>query len=294
MAVHLQSSFFTGLLSKSIPATIVIPSRTPDEAISQKTLIFVVGCPRSGTTLLGRTIGAHPDICSGDETLFLTYLYDMFYELVLGKGDFPSPGLAHVKTADFIDACGTFADKMLIRDPTRTHHLDHTPWYGAMAPLLRALYPECWIIHVIRDGTQVVNSLRTSFERGHEWAGSTTAQRASLWVSMVEKCQMASSLPPIDRYMEVRYEDFVTAPRQLLRVILNDLGLPWADATLKPLSEPHASPSRKNWKSAQPTTGFEGWSRSDVQAFEEIAGALQLRLGYDNRQIGGPHRSETK
>lgn len=210
--------------------------------------VFVVGCPRSGTTLLGACLAAHPDVAGGEESLFLLDLWRVLADLGRGanrRGWAPLAG--YVGGDELVAACGAMADALfcpLLARRRRARYVDHTPWYAALVPFISLLYPSARFVHMLRDGRQVVRSLEESHASGFGWAGDTVASRARLWATLVGRARRAGRALPDDRYLELRYEDLCAAPRPTLGRALDFAELRWRDDVLLPLAVAHASPSR--------------------------------------------------
>jgi len=211
--------------------------------------IFIVGCPRSGTTVLGKCLAAHPQIGGADESLFLMIMWTIFNEIHQGnnKNNF-APLKDFITTEDILNNIKAFSDKIfsrLLAKQKKNIYADHTPWYILLAPFINLLYPDALFIHIIRDGRGVVNSLSHSYKKGFRWAGKDIKDRTQLWVNLVNHgLNIKNHIP--SRYMEVRYEDFYQYPVKILTEILSFAGLRFNKNTLKPLSIPHATPVTKN------------------------------------------------
>jgi hypothetical protein len=210
--------------------------------------VFVVGCPRSGTTLLGACLTAHPEVAGGEESLFLVDLWRVVADLGRGanrRGWAPLAG--YLGGDELIAACGAMADAVfgpLLARRRRARYVDHTPWYAGLVPFISTLYPTAQFIHLVRDGRQVVRSLGESYDGGFAWAGPDVAGRARLWATLVDRARAAGKALPEGRYLELRYEDLCAAPRAALGRVLSFADLPWHDEVLLPLAVAHASPSR--------------------------------------------------
>jgi hypothetical protein len=113
---------------------------------------------------------------------------------------------------------------------------------------VRRIFPETRFIHVVRDGRAVANSflqmpwwqgyrgpdewswgpLPQSMAREWEDSGRSFAVLAGLeWKLLMEAFEAARALVPESQWLEVRYEDFVAAPREHMRAMLDHLGLSW-------------------------------------------------------------------
>lgn len=268
-------------------------------AVAIERPVFVVGCPRSGTTLVGRCLGGHPDLATGDESIVLTDFWRMLIELHFGANPRAwAPLRDVVPLPEFVETIGAFTDRVLRgflrdRDPSRTRYVDHTPWYAGCIPLLDALYPDCRVVHVVRDGRDVVASLSRSYELGFAWCGATIARRASVWTRLVGAALHHGPRLSGNRYLEVRYETIERDPEGTLRHIVEALGERWHAGVLEALAVAHASPSRADAPlatrardgtvSLRPRAARardETWSDDDREAFARVAGTLQSRLGY--------------
>jgi Sulfotransferase family len=116
------------------------------------------------------------------------------------------------------------------------------------ARFLQEIFPEARFVHVVRDGRAVASSLlQRPWWRGHlgvpdwgfgplpddyskEWeeSGRSLVALAGLeWKVLIDAADEARAQVPEDRWMDVRYEDFVEEPRGHVERILDWVGLPW-------------------------------------------------------------------
>ncbi|MEM6484104.1 MAG: sulfotransferase [Pseudomonadota bacterium] len=275
---------------------VVLPARALSKALQAP--VFVVGCPRSGTTVLGKSLAAHPNLAGSEESLFLLDLWRIILDLHQGINRRRwAPLSNYVTLPSLVDVSGEFADRIfsgLLAGAKNVRLVEHTPWYAGLEPLLGSLFPDCYVLHLIRDGRDVVESLSNSYERGFQWAGASTRTRTTFWAGLVEASWKGSRHLKSERYREFRYEDLCRMPRETLGAILQWIGLEWDERVLIPLSEQHASPSRP--KSALATIDENGavhvksrivggrwppnWSRAKKQEFIEQGNATLARHGY--------------
>lgn len=185
--------------------------------------IFIVGCQRSGTTLLRLILDAHPRLSVGPESRFLD-------DLAKVTGDdwpriepygFPKDYF-NEKFADmFHDFHMDYAAR---RGKARWG--DKSPRYTLHIPFLDALFPNCQVIHVIRDGRDVVSSHR------QRWGYASAYKATAKWQRYIEAARAAGATLGPARFAEVRYEALVADPEPELRRLLDFLGEPWDDAVL--------------------------------------------------------------
>ncbi len=260
--------------------------------------VFVVGCPRSGTTVLGNCLAEHPSLGGAGESLFLLDFWRIARDLHGGLNQQAwSPLADYISDSALLETIGEFADSVfagLLSRLDKPRFVDHTPWYVACIPLIKALYTDSTIVHLLRDGRQVTASLRHSFDQGFRWAGSTVAASSSMWSALVTIGREEGRTLPFGRYVEVRYEDLCEDPERCLRELLDALNLSWHEGILRSLTIPHANPAtpkatlatilpngrlqlepRKNTSDWPPQ-----WSPKDREEFLDNAGETMLQTGY--------------
>jgi hypothetical protein len=197
--------------------------------------IFVVGCQRSGTTLLRLILDSHPNISCGPETRFLADL-----EHVTGSS---WPRLSqygfsrqywHLQIAGMFDT----VKSDYARQQGKERWADKTPLYALSLGFIGELFPTCQVIHVIRDGRDVVASHRA------RWGYLSAVKAASKWPRYIRAARTAGGAMSPSRYLEVRYEDLVGEPEKTLRELLTFLDEPWDPSVLEHDRRPHDVPER--------------------------------------------------
>jgi hypothetical protein len=181
--------------------------------------IFIIGCHRSGTTLLRLILDAHPNISCGPETRFLADLAnitaDPNWQRMRLYG-FPKQ-YWHQRIAALFDAF----QSEYAHARGKVRWADKTPRYALCVDYLNELFPTCQVVHVVRDGRDVVASHRD------RWGYGSALKAVKKWPWYVATARAAGARLPADRYHEVRYEDLVTDPEGTLRQLLDFLGEPW-------------------------------------------------------------------
>ncbi len=197
--------------------------------------IFIVGCQRSGTTLLRLMLDSHRRISCGPETRFLADL-----EPITGSNwkRMQLYGMAqeewHRRIAAFFD--GIQSDYARARGKQRW--ADKTPMYARYVGFLDDLFPTCQVIHVIRDGRDVVASHRK------RWGNQSAARAAAKWPRYIAAARTAGAALPASRYREVPYEDLVGRTEATLRGLFEWLGEEWDPAVLEYDRQQHDVPER--------------------------------------------------
>jgi len=303
MAGRATSSFSSGLRfgsqiaePLSIAETIrsinwtAIPERKQDHPRP----IFVVGAPRSGTTLVGACVSNACGYAVRPQSLFLLDIWSIFANLHQGANRRQTSSLgSYIGVHEVVESLGRLADDVMMGRVPAGRAVDHTPWYGAIIPLLTRLFPGAQFIHVIRNGRFVSESLRLSYRSGFSWAGEHLSDRLSVWQDMVGTTMSNARFLDKDSYLEVRYEALCAAPMHELELMFNFLKIDnWEKPALSELAIAHASPARADSLLGDVASGDvtvtprrqssapEGWSREDEAIFVEHCGELAKKLGY--------------
>lgn len=271
--------------------------------------IFIVGCPRSGTTLLQLMLHAHPDIAIPPENRFLLESYDRRQRFGDLRDELNRRQLAHfivkrrrskvrdyglgqrathrriVQTAPTVGSAARVVFRSYAARFGKRRWGDKRPAYIQRLDVILRLFPDAQIIHIIRDGRDCVSSLK----RMPWWSGGSIAAIYT-WRSAIVKGRAAAARLPADSYVEVRYEDLVTAPEQQLRRMCAFLGEPFDEAMLAPHQVAEvAVPERKVWhtrtREAVDDRALRRWEE-DLEPWEldlfEFVSARQLRRhGYE-------------
>lgn len=230
--------------------------------------IFVLGSPRSGTTMLGALVSTLPGVINLQE-------YGGFYfTRAIARREYERVP-THVKSrylSELREHATSFARK-LARERGGNFFCDTTPWNMEIADELMEEFPRATFIATLRNYKGVIQSLRGSFTKGWMWAGPTDIDRARIWV---DKYTKLASLPK-ERLLVMSYDGLCRKPAQTLSRLANDLdrrGLDGAKLDVSSLMLSHATSSSQRTPLAQTTgTGVRlrpiapfdasGWSEED-------------------------------
>ena len=227
--------------TSDIPAT--IPSvQLSLRAGANSQPFFIVGCARSGTTMLQRLLNRHSQVCVPDETQFIPRKHDAFVKL-WGRGEHLAAvellnsvplikkwqvrvGAQEIESRTGESAYARAIDVLMSRraeHDNKPRWGEKTPWYVLDIPLLTRLYPEARFINIYRDGRDVALSVMPL-----NWGPNNAYGAAGWWKEHVRAWQRFK--PALgDRAFEVRYEDFVSAPESHWRQMCEFLELPFEE-----------------------------------------------------------------
>lgn len=245
--------------------------------------IFVVGCPRSGTTLLQRMLSVHSNLLSFEGETGLFTWQNIFL-----------PGLAHFglppnevkqlfdQSSDVVD----FFEKgvhLLKKKSERQRVVEKTPQHVLHLDFITRHFPNSTIIHIVRDGRDCYCSAKSHQNIPQRRSASAFAKYWKRCVSAPEKCKSST------RVLTIRYEEMVSRPGIVLQGIMDYIGLdlekPQLDSVA--IGNDHRAKDPNFRRLGQPINGSSigRWRQElscrEVQKFEATAGELLTRYGYD-------------
>ncbi len=283
--------------------------------------VFIVGAPRSGTTLLRAMLAANPGISIPPESHFVSYLYKRYAgklnrwtpahsrELardIISDAHFRQWGLDPDRTMESVLAKNprTFADTVAeffstyAAEEGKERWGDKTPHYVFFHRELLHLFPDLRFIHLVRDGRDVACShLALAREQGGRLGAKSAAGAAAWWKASVRAGREAAKTLA-SRYLEVKYEDLVDAPEATLREICAFARLEYDGRMLRyqehvrlPRESPYGRPFERVQRPLQGRA--RDWrselTDSDVADFEAVAGSELAAYGYP---LAGAKKSE--
>ena len=253
--------------------------------------VVIGGSPRSGTTLLRRTFDRHPGLCCGPESsLFLparVHVGQLAAGHGLPEGEVRALLSGSASQGAFVDA---FAARYLALRG-RPRWAEKTPLNIRHLAWILERWPEARVIHVVRDGRDVVCSMREHPDR--RWVDGRWVKElqprpmedhARRWVADTAAGMRYRGDP---RYLEVRYEDLVSDPAATLGGVLAFLGEPYEEGLLaigSAIAPPAGDGGRPDAAGAITTTSVGRWRRdlseADRDVVRRIAGSRLVDLGY--------------
>lgn len=275
--------------------------------------VFIVGCPRSGTTLLRRMLDAHPQLAITPETHWVPEwprkqqrsepageiswgsVQRLMETARFRKLKIPEPEVRELfEDRGSVSYADLVAHVYTLFGRRRGKRLvgDKTPGYTRAISTLHDLLPWARFIHLIRDGRDVCLSANTWHQAERlkskfpTWEGHPVATAALWWEMHVRLARDAGARLDASLYQEERYEELVAKPVEASKAICRFLDLGYSDRMVRfhegRTKVDPALGSNKQW--LPPTPGLRDWRTQmppqDVQAFEAVAGDLLQELGY--------------
>jgi tetratricopeptide (TPR) repeat protein len=197
------------------------------------TPIFIVGMPRSGTSLLEQVLATLPDIHGAGEITWLAETLQSAGEEV-GADDFRFPETLAGAGDDVLLAQGRrYVDRIRQLAPGATHVVDKLPDNFMHIGLIHLMLPNARIVHAMRDPMDSCFScfsrLFTGNNLGYTYDLGAVAR---YWVGYRELMQHWHAVLPPGRILDVSYESMVSDFENQARRLVGYLGLPWDERCL--------------------------------------------------------------
>jgi hypothetical protein len=190
------------------------PGRIADPYGTALLKLFVVGAPRSGTTVMGNFIGSHPQCCDLGEYYGFFLSFDQAPHLMARM---PSP-VKEQYLRSLVSATVECAES-LRREANAVFWCDQTPWNLLVAETIAKELPDAVFLLMLRHYRGVVMSLRRSFAAGYQWAGWQIQESAKLWAQFYAGVDAL----PMDRTIVVSYDRLCEDPEPVIRGIETSL-----------------------------------------------------------------------
>ena len=284
-----------------------MPSNQPSTQPSLQPFIFIIGCPRSGTTLLRAMLASHSEIAVPPESYFILPALRhkpangefgsidrrAILDAVLAQKSFKkwrlnADDLLPIVEDDSIKtAAATVAAVYAVFAEAQGKKIaiDKTPHHTEHVDRLSSAYPSSLFIHLVRDGRDVIPSLEAM-----PWFRLKYRDAALYWRDRALSGRGALGIVGSARYHEVRYEDLLLDPQRELSRLCGFLGfdfepemLTYHERAEDVISGMGSIGSHQNIRRAPaPTRDWRtDYDKRTLALFEAFAGDALAVFGYE-------------
>ncbi len=230
--------------------------RVRPAASADRTPVFVLGMPRSGTTLCEQIMSSHPEAVGGGELAFWNR-----------RARAPQNANGERFDADFIErSAADYLAGLRSISPTAARVVDKNPWNFYWIGLIHMVFPRAAIIHCRRSPIATALSIHQthfSFEKPFPTGGEALVGYFRVYQRLMAHWR---DVLPRGRILDVDYEALTSAPEREIRAIIAHTGLDWDDACLSPQNNGRLVNTPSRWQVRQPinTGSVERWRRYEA------------------------------
>ncbi len=250
-----------------------------EPAAPAKTRVFLVGAPRSGTTLLQSLLAAHPAVISFPETHFFpgiaprpwwrplpvvaaraparwARVRETFAAVDESFGDPPKGRSKRAWMNAFFAELDAIADRH-----NAACWVEKTPNHLSYASMIRRYDPAVHFIHIMREGQSVVASLKEVTQKyPDQWGGAWPVEKCvEVWNRFMRHHRRWRGKPG---HSFVRYEELAADPSAIMTPLMGTLGLEWSDDLVDKAGDAaKALQVNEAWKAGN-TQGVKGPAQS--------------------------------
>ena len=266
--------------------------------------VFIVGCQRSGLTLLGAMLGAHPEVVCIPEGQFIVDLMPrssqpgivipteiieqilrhwrfQIWDFDLGSrrpGEEETPGTYRGAIEWLIRQYATTRDRQ-----GASVWVDQQPGHLLHIPALVRHFPEAKFVHIVRDGRAVGASIMPL-----DWGPNEVYGAARFWQIRVGIGYAAAAFLPPEQLIYVRFEDLLVDPEHTMRELAEFVGISYVPAMLIGTGLQVPSFTREHHELVGAPLArdrINAWQRvlsnRQIEVFERLTGGLLEQLGYE-------------
>jgi tetratricopeptide (TPR) repeat protein len=236
--------------------------------IASELPVFVVGMPRSGTSLTEQILASHPQVHGAGELLYWIFAAD---------AERAAP--PEERAAKISDLGRAYLEGLATQAPDASRVIDKLPVNFRHIGLIHAALPGARFIHLERNALDACLSIYfQGFSAAHPYA-TDFGDLAHYYHEYRRLMAHWRSLLPPQTLLEVRYEDLVDDPERWSRRMLAHIGLPWDPRCLEFHRNDRPVLTASNWQVRQPISksSVERWRR-----YEQFIGPLREALGEES------------
>jgi hypothetical protein len=226
--------------------------------------VFVVGMPRSGTSLTEQILASHPRVFGAGELLYWIFAADAERRAAPER-----------RAAAIAELGRAYLDGLAAQAPDASRVIDKLPVNFRHIGLIHAALPGARFIHLERDALDTCLSIYfQGFSAAHPYA-TDFGDLAHYYRQYRRLMAHWRAVLPAGTLLDVRYEDLVGDPEALSRRMLTHIALPWDPRCLEFHSNDRPVLTASNWQVRQPIgRGSIGrWRR-----YERFIGPLREAL----------------
>ena len=203
----------------------------PYEGLSSSLPLFIVGMPRSGSTLAEQIISSHPDVYGAGEIKVLSSVLSNLRQKFPNLPRFPKMATA-MKPQQFAAVANGYLKELTAMSPTAVRVTDKLLTNYYFVGLINTLFPNAKIIHTMRNPVDTCLSAYSKLFKDDMPHSYDLAELGRYYKKYEELMEHWRHVLPQGVMLDVQYEDVIADAETNARKIIEFVGLPWNDACL--------------------------------------------------------------
>jgi tetratricopeptide (TPR) repeat protein len=203
----------------------------PRARAGEKTPVFIVGMPRSGTTLIEQILSSHPELFGAGELKDLNEVINQAHQAA-GDQPFTTWG-ANVSAEEFAALGNAYQERVWRLASDKTFISDKMPGNFFLIGMIYQMLPNAKIIHAMRDPMDSCFSCYSRLFKDRMDFAYDLRVLGRYYVRYMQLMEHWHSVLPAGTILDLRYEDMVADVEGQSRRLLEFVGLPWNDACLE-------------------------------------------------------------
>lgn len=231
---------------------------------SSRLPVFIVGMPRSGTSLVEQILASHPLVTAGGERHDIGEIVQALSQLDPARRPFPEC-LAAIDANVLRQCADEYLQRLVGLNPTAQRVTNKNPTDFLYLGLIACMFPRARILEVRRDPRDTCLSCYfQNFRNGQEY--SFDLQSVGLFYQWYEQLMRHWHAVIPTQLLSVSYESLVTEPQPVIREILDFCGLEWHPACGEPHRASGAVATASRWQVRKPIyrTALSRWKRYEA------------------------------
>lgn len=228
--------------------------------------IFIVGMPRSGSTLLDQMLSSHSEVVSAGEILDFQRQFHWVADIAPRSAQGMLGAIKQSAHMDFAELGARYLQQTRWRAHGHRFYIDKLPINVRMVPFIRRALPRAPILHLTRDPMDVCYSnLKVMFGKASPYCydQQALAHYYGQYVRLTDHWR--ASMP--DAMLDISYADLVNEPEATMRRVLRHCGLAMEEGCLHPERNPApvATPSSVQVREPVHSRNLGQWRRYEKQ-----------------------------
>ncbi len=206
-------------------------AKRPYEGIATSLPIFIVGMPRSGSTLAEQIISSHPDVYGAGEIKLLSVCLSNLRQKFPNIPRFPQMAAA-MKPHQYASVANAYLNELTAMSPTALRVTDKLLTNYYFVGFINTLFPNAKIIHTMRNPIDTCLSAYSKLFKDDMPHSYDLAEIGRYYKKYEQLMEHWRRVLPAGVMLDVQYEDVVADAETNARKIIEFCGLPWSDACL--------------------------------------------------------------